>query len=101
MWGNSIKRVIGGQKGAIAYICEGLPVVLDLSGGIPPLLANDLGDLGIGEARILGDDCGLVVLAVQDESYTRYVSQQSTLFPQTFKQYKTQSEWITAVNVYV
>lgn len=38
-------------------------------GGVAPLLANNFGDFGVGEAGVLRDDGGLVVLAVEDKCW--------------------------------
>lgn len=46
------------------FFCELLPAILDVFGLYPPLLANDLGYLWIGESWVLRDDLGLVVLSV-------------------------------------
>jgi len=55
----------GGGK----YVCEGFPVGFHFRGGVAPLFADDFGDFGVGEAGVLGDDGGLVVLAVEDECW--------------------------------
>jgi len=50
---------------------ESLPAALDFLGLVSPLLADDLGDLGVGEPRVLRDDPRLVVLAIKDEGCER------------------------------
>jgi hypothetical protein len=49
------------------FLSESFPLGLDLNCLIAPLFADDLGDLWVGEARILRDDFGLMMLAVEDE----------------------------------
>jgi len=34
-----------------------------------PLVADDLGDFGVGKPRVVGDYLGLLVLAVEDKSW--------------------------------
>lgn len=41
----------------------------DFGGGVAPLFADDFGNFGVGEAGVLGDDGGLVVLAIEDEGW--------------------------------
>lgn len=50
---------------------EVLPIVLDLVGLDSPLLSDDLGDLWVGEARVLGNDLSLMVLSVQYKGWRR------------------------------
>jgi hypothetical protein len=47
-----------------------LPLVLALLGLQAPLLADDLGDLWVGEPRVLLHHLRLVVLAVKNEGWT-------------------------------
>jgi len=49
------------------FLSESFPLGLDFSCLIAPLFADNLGDLWVGEARILRDDFGLMMLAVEDE----------------------------------
>jgi len=44
-------------------------VGFDFGGGVAPLFADDFGNFGVGEAGVLGDDGGLVVLAIEDEGW--------------------------------
>lgn len=46
---------------------EPLPAGLDVVGLLAPALADQLGDLGVREPRVLRGHLGLVVLAVEDE----------------------------------
>jgi hypothetical protein len=55
------------------FLSEGFPLSLDLNCLIAPLLANYLGDLWIGETGVLRDDFGLLMLAVEDESFVMSV----------------------------
>jgi len=64
------------ERGGGKYVCEGFPVGFHFRGGVAPLFADDFGDFGVGEAGVLGDDGGLVVLAVEDECWES-VSQRS------------------------
>ena len=48
---------------------KGFPLVLHFDGLIAPLFSNDLGDFRIGNAGVLSYHFGLMMLAVQDESY--------------------------------
>ena len=57
----------------LLLFCKRFPLVLDLGGLVLPLFADDLGDLWVGKAGILSDDLGLMVLTVQNESYTKLV----------------------------
>jgi len=45
------------------------PLIFAWFGRIPPLLSDDLGYLRVGESRVLGNDLGLMVLSVEDESF--------------------------------
>jgi hypothetical protein len=56
------------------FLSESFPLCLDLNCLIAPLFADDLGDLWVGEARILRDDFRLMVLAVEDECFVMSVS---------------------------
>jgi len=49
------------------FLSEGFPLGLDFDCLIAPLFADYLRDLWVGETRVLRDDFGLVVLAVEDE----------------------------------
>lgn len=49
--------------------CKSFPLVLNFDRLAAPLLADDLGYLWVGEAGMLSDDLGLVVLTVKDECY--------------------------------
>lgn len=51
----------------LLFLGQLLPLFLVLVRFSPPLLADDLGDLRVGEAGVFGHDAGLVVLAVEDE----------------------------------
>lgn len=46
------------------YLCQAFPLVLYFSRLLLPLFANDFGDFGVGKAGMLGDDVGLVMLAI-------------------------------------
>ena len=46
---------------------EQLPLVLALLRLVTPLLADDLGDLGVREPGVLLHNLGLVVLAIENE----------------------------------
>lgn len=59
-----------------AYVSKGFPVALDLFAGDSPLFADDFRDLGIGEAWVLCDDGGLIMLAVENKSWEWCVSQE-------------------------
>lgn len=50
---------------------QAFPVLFDVLGLGPPLLADDLGDLRVGKPWVLGDDLPLVVLSVKYEGYQR------------------------------
>lgn len=52
---------------ALKYLGKGLPFVLRLFWKGPPVLPDDLGDLRVREAGMLGNHGGLVMLTVQDE----------------------------------
>lgn len=81
LWGGGVLVVcwFGGllreERGK--YIGEGFPVGFHFRGGVPPLFADDFGDFGVGEAGILGDDGGLVVLAVEDEGWVLSVMERA------------------------
>jgi len=49
---------------ALLLFGKRFPLVLDLGRLVLPLLADDLGDLWIGEAWVLSNYLGLVVLTV-------------------------------------
>jgi hypothetical protein len=49
---------------------EKFPLVLAFLGLQAPLLTDDLGDLWVGEARVLLNHLRLVVLAVKNEGWT-------------------------------
>ena len=55
------------------FLSEGFPLCLDLNCLIAPLFADNLGDFRIGEARVLRDDFGLMMLTVEDESFVMSV----------------------------
>lgn len=57
----------------LLFFRKRFPLVLDFRRLVLPLFADDLGDLWIGKAGILGDDLGLMVLTIQDESYEKSV----------------------------
>jgi len=48
----------------LLFFSKSLPLVLDLNRLVLPLLADDLGDLGIRKAGVQRDDLGLMMLAV-------------------------------------
>lgn len=48
----------------LLFLSECFPLVLDFRGLVLPLLADDLGDFWIRKAWILGNNVGLMVLAV-------------------------------------
>ena len=50
-------------------LCKSIPCILDLLVFLPPLSADDLGDLGVREARMTSYNRGLKVLPIQHESY--------------------------------
>jgi hypothetical protein len=56
------------------FLSESFPLGLDLNCLIAPLFADDLGDFWVGEARILHDDFGLMMLAVEDECFVMSVT---------------------------
>jgi len=51
----------------LLLLSKRFPLVLDFDGLVTPLLSDDLGDLGVRKTRVLGNDLGLVMLAVEDE----------------------------------
>jgi len=48
----------------LLFFSEPFPLVLDLDRLVLPLLADDLGDIGVRKAWILRDDLSLMMLAV-------------------------------------
>lgn len=74
-WGG---KLVGGERKREMYICERFPVGFHFRGGVAPLFADDLGDFGVGEAGVSGDDGGLVVLAVEDECWVLSVNDRLT-----------------------
>lgn len=53
------------------FLGELLPLFFVQVGFGAPFLADDFGDFRVGETRVVGDDAGLVVLAVEDECWLR------------------------------
>lgn len=58
----------------LLFLSERFPLSLDFDCLIAPLLANDLGDLRVGETGILRDDLGLMMLAIEDECFAMSVA---------------------------
>lgn len=52
----------------LLLVGESLPIVLGLLVLLAPVLADDLGDFRVGESWVDGDDAGLVMLTVENES---------------------------------
>jgi hypothetical protein len=53
----------------LLFLGKQLPLVLALLGLVAPLLADDFGDLRVGEPRVLLHHLSLVVLAVKNEGW--------------------------------
>jgi hypothetical protein len=51
------------------FIRQCFPVVFDFLGLVLPLFSNDLGDVRVGQVWVASDNLGLVMLAIQYESY--------------------------------
>lgn len=51
-----------------SYLCKCLPFTLIILRQRSPLFSNNLGDLGIGQARIMSDHHGLIMLTIQNKS---------------------------------
>jgi hypothetical protein len=52
---------------------ESLPRVLDFLGLLSPLLTYELGNLGVGESRVLSGNLSLVVLSVKNEGCNKEI----------------------------
>lgn len=53
--------------GLLSYLCKCLPFTLVLLRKRTPLLSNNLGDLRIGQARVMSNNHGLIMLAIQNK----------------------------------
>jgi len=63
------------------YLCKTFPIVLHLRRLISPLFANNLRNIRICEARILGNNLSLIMLTVEDESYKETLALRSLKEP--------------------
>ena len=55
-----------------AYLSESLPFILGFLREPPPLLSNDLGDIGVRKPWVLSHHYGLVMLPIQDKSCSTF-----------------------------
>ena len=53
----------------LLLLSERFPLVLDFTWLVVPLLSDDLGNLRICETRVLRNDLGLVMLAIENEGF--------------------------------